>query len=58
MKVWWVVAWDDYYPDSALHNVRSTHETKEEANKTADALRLEAYAPDHVDVINITEMLT
>ncbi len=31
MKVWWVVAWDNYYPDEGLENVVDTFATEQES---------------------------
>lgn len=60
MKVWWVIAWDNYYPDGNLNNVRSTWETKEEAER--EQLRLMAgsrltHVPDHVEIVDVSELL-
>ena len=61
MKVWWVLAWQKYYPSEGLLNVESTWETREEAEAQASALRggnpkdLDYY--DYVQVRNISDML-
>ena len=39
MKVWWVVAWDNYYPCEELRNVRGTFNTKQEAIDFADKIK-------------------
>ena len=39
MKVWWVVAWDNYYPCEELHNVRGTFNSEQEAINFADKIK-------------------
>jgi hypothetical protein len=56
MKVWWVLAWSEYYPGGGLHNVDSTWETKEEAEAEAVIVRAREN-DDYVQVWNISEML-
>lgn len=53
MKIWWVLAWDTYYPGSALLNVNSTWETEEDAEIAALKIKDE----DHVRVVNVSDML-
>lgn len=65
MKNWWVLAWDTYYPNGGLGNVHSTWPTFEQANETAEGLSKKGkeiyddvyHKPDHVEVINIMDML-
>jgi hypothetical protein len=55
MKVWWVYAWDQYYP--LWDNFVASFATEEEAN---EYVRLESnydHASDHYRVINITSRL-
>lgn len=54
LKVWWVLAWDQYYPKGSLDNVRSTHSSFEEAEGEISALRA---AFDNVEIINISDKL-
>ena len=54
MKVWWVLAWDTYYPDGALFNVDSTWENEESADAAAAELRGNR---DHVCVVDVSDML-
>jgi hypothetical protein len=54
-KVFWVVAWDRYYPSGGLNNVKSTHSTREEAAAAASQLPSGAY--DFVEIIDISDML-
>ena len=56
MKVFWVVAWCTYYPGRGLTNVRSTHETLEEANEAAKKLE-SLWEFDYVEVKDVSEML-
>jgi hypothetical protein len=57
MKVFWVLAWEKYYPSRALNNVYSTHETFEEAQLVADALRRrEPMANDYFDYVEIEDV--
>lgn len=56
MKVWWVMAWNTYYPGGGLQNVDSTWETKEEAEAQAAMVR-ERDNDDFVEVWNISGML-
>lgn len=54
MKVFWVLAWEQYYPDARLGNVRRTFETKEEA----DAYALEIGSSyDYVEVEDVSRRL-
>ena len=39
MKVWWVVAWDNYYPCEELRNVRGTFNSKQEEIDFADKIK-------------------
>ena len=66
MKVWWVLAWEQYYPSSELGNVHSTYATREEAVAVAEQLKIPwdaangepyRYCPENVEVVNISNML-
>jgi hypothetical protein len=59
MKVFWVLAWETYYPKGGLGNVLSMHETLEEANEAAEKIRIEDQWPpyDFVAVEDVSEML-
>ena len=63
MKVWWVLAWDKYYPAGALGNVDSCWETEEEAMARAKEMRLEGtlnsnnYVYDHIQIEDVSERL-
>lgn len=62
MKVWWVLAWEQYYPNGGLGNVVGTFETKEEADQFAASFKYDygssfEYRPDYVEVENVSEML-
>lgn len=39
MKVYWVLAWDTYYPCGGLDDVKSTHAIEEEAWEAARILQ-------------------
>ncbi len=57
-KVFWVVAWSTYYPGRGLTNVRSTHQTLEEANEAAKKLEsLWEFDFDYIKVEDVSEML-
>lgn len=55
-KVWWVLAWYQYYPGGGLNNVHSTHYTEDEANDVAERLRAEGNY-DYAEVENISRLL-
>jgi hypothetical protein len=57
MKVFWVLAWETYYPNGGLGNVLSTHETLEEAIEAAKKLRIEDQSYDFIAVEDVSEML-
>ena len=61
MKVFWVLAWEQYYPSGRLGNVYSQHETFEEAQLVADALRrgepMTSGYFDYVEIEDVSEML-
>lgn len=57
LKVWWVLTWDKYYPEGALRNVYSVHNTEEEANSVAEGLCNRYQPPDYVEVANISNMI-
>lgn len=44
MKIWWVTAWDNYYPDGGLDNVKGTFATESEAQEFAELLRTRGLA--------------
>lgn len=56
MKVWWVLCWEDYYPDGGLGNVWDSYATKEEAEAAAAEIEKDA-CWDNVEVVNIEDML-
>jgi hypothetical protein len=58
-KVWWVLAWNDYYPSSGLGNVKKTFSTKSEAREYAERLEAgEGYADyDNVEIVNVSDYL-
>lgn len=53
MKVFWVVAYDQYYPDGGLDNVRKTFATRAEAEEYAKTVK----DYDHVEVHDVRSML-
>lgn len=53
-RVWWVVAWDFYYPCGGLNNVKSTHSSETEAAEEAASL-IGIY--DSVEVINVSSFI-
>ena len=55
MKLWWVLAWDHYYPSGGLRNVVSTHETKEEADEQVK-IRL-GEGCDNAETVNVSYLL-
>ena len=56
LKLWWVVAWDHYYPDSSLGNVKRTFATKAEADEEVKEMERDGRY-DRVTVIDISEYL-
>jgi hypothetical protein len=56
MKVFWVMAWEQYYPEGALRNVRGTFHTREEA-AVLEAKLLSAKDYDHVEVIDVRHLI-
>jgi len=72
MKVWWVVAWDNYYPREELNNVIATYYTeqmaiafKNDVKKNGHYIDYEyngekvqyTMTYDHVEVINVSDKL-
>ena len=53
MKVFWVIAYDHYYPDAGLRDVRGTFLTREEAEEYAATLK----DFDYVEIEDVSEML-
>jgi hypothetical protein len=53
MKVFWVVAYDYYYPQGGLDDVLKTFATREEAELYADGVT----GHDHVEVTDVSWML-
>lgn len=53
MRLFWVVAWSNYYPCGGLGNVQSTHVTLEEAEIAAQIL-LKKGLYNHVEVEDIS----
>lgn len=39
MKIWWVVGWDNYYPEASLDNVIDTFATEQEAIEFAGNIK-------------------
>jgi hypothetical protein len=56
IKVWWVLAWDTYYPSGSLRNVKGTFYTEEEARKEKKELETQECF-DYVEVVNISDYL-
>lgn len=56
LKVWWVLGWEQYYPCGALRNVAATFKTKEEADESAENIRIHG-GYDYVEVENVSRML-
>lgn len=70
MRVWWVLAWSNYYPDGGLGNVYGTYATEQEAEDVAEELRTRGkpwsedaedddmrIEVDNVEVVNIKDYL-
>lgn len=59
MKVWWVLAWDKYYPKCELGDVLSTHLTEEEAEQfiVDFKARLGEDYYDYMEVTNVSSLL-
>jgi hypothetical protein len=51
-KIWWVIGVNQYYPWGGLSDVKSTHETEEQAQTAAEAIKSEW---TFVEVVNIRE---
>jgi len=56
MKVWWVYAWDQYYPSSCLGDLVHTFATYAEAYVCADGLR-DSGNYNYVDIVDISDRL-
>jgi hypothetical protein len=56
IKVWWVLAWDTYYPSGSLRNVKGTFYTEEEARKEKEELEAQERF-DYVEVANVSGLL-
>ena len=54
MKVWWVFAYDQYYPSAGLSDVKNTFATEEEAQAYVDELQSTC---DYVRIVNVSDML-
>lgn len=48
IKRYWVLAWDYYYPEARLNNVRGTFYTEEEANEYKNIIK-NAYDNSYVE---------
>ena len=58
MKVFWVLAWDQYYPRGRLNNVESTWETREEAEKRVEQLEANPSCYfDYIEIEDISELI-
>lgn len=56
MRLWWVVAWDKYYPSAALGNVIATYATEAEAEShKVSTQNQDSY--DVVQVINVKDLV-
>ena len=56
LKVWWVAAWDTYYPSGSLRNVKDTFYTEEEARRKKKELEDQEIF-DYVEVVNVSDYL-
>ena len=54
MKIWWVFAFDGYYPSGGIEDLSGSFPTEEEAEEFAQLIYSDW---DNVQVINITEHL-
>ena len=55
MKIYWVLAWDSYYPKRALDNVEGRFETYEEACEYANTIMRNF---DNVEIENILPLIS
>jgi hypothetical protein len=55
MKIWWVLVWENYYPEGELDNVKGMYLTEPEAIAAANEYKTKAW--DNVRVINILEFM-
>ena len=55
MKVFWVLAWDQYYPNS--DNFEKSFATREEAEAWVAAEQNHDHAKDHYKVIDVSHRL-
>ena len=53
MKLFWVAAWDNYYPEGGLDNVKAYCVTREEAYREYEKLK---DTWDNVEIFNISEL--
>jgi hypothetical protein len=56
LKVWWVVAWDTYYPSGSLRNVKGTFYTEEGAKAFTEELEAQGRF-DNVEIVNVSDYL-
>lgn len=58
MRIYWVLAWNQYYPSGALSDVESTWSTMEEAEARKKQLQddPECYY-DYIDVEDVSDLL-
>jgi hypothetical protein len=56
MKVWWVYAWNQYYPSSCLGDLIDTFATAAEAEVFADGLK-DTGNYSYVEVVDISDRL-
>jgi len=56
MKVWWVYAWNQYYPSSCLGDLIDTFATAAEADASADSLK-DSGNYSYVEVVDISDRL-
>lgn len=58
MKVFWVLAWCQYYPGGKLNNVESTWSTYDEAIQRAEEIKSDEYhGYDFIEIVDISEMI-
>ena len=58
-KVWWVLAWYDYYPSAGLGNVKKTFYTETEAREYVEHLEAGEWYEDYdnVKIVNVSDYL-
>jgi hypothetical protein len=56
MNIWWIVAWDHYYPSRKLDNVKGTFSSKQEALDSA-TYRTCMSDYDFLEIVNVNDLL-